>query len=176
MPRRLKRHHGHKDLHFVTFCCYHRHRHLQTARARNLFLKVLAAVRKQFGFRLVGYVLMLDHVHLLMSEPEKASVSRVLQVLKQRVSRAMRGKKRRPSTTQFRLDFGDATREDRRFWQRRFYDFNVWSQGKKKEKLQYMHGNPVKERLVAHPRDWPWSSFSYYAYDEEGLIRIDPVD
>jgi hypothetical protein len=39
-----------------------------------------------------------------------------------------------------------------------------------------MHGNPVKEPLVEHPRDWRWSSFSFYAYDEEGLIRIDPVD
>jgi len=39
-----------------------------------------------------------------------------------------------------------------------------------------MHGNPVRERLVEHPKDWPWSSFSFYAYDEPGLIRIDRID
>ena len=160
----------------MTFCCYHRHRHLQTVRARNLFLKVLSAVRRQFAFRLVGYVLMPDHVHLLISEPENGSVSQVLQILKQRVSRAMRGKRRRVATQQLSLNFEEAASEDRRFWQRRFYDFNVWSDAKRKEKLHYMHANPVKERLVRHPREWPWSSFASYAYDEAGLIRIDPAD
>ena len=53
---------------------------------------------------------------------------------------------------------------------------NVWSAAKKKEKLHYMHANPVKEGLVAHPKDWPWSSFCFYAYDRKGLLRIDPVD
>jgi hypothetical protein len=52
----------------------------------------------------------------------------------------------------------------------------VWSHAKKKEKLHYMHANPVKERLVKHPQDWPWSSFSFYGREEQGLIRIDPVD
>jgi len=172
----LRRHYGQGDLHFVTFCCYHRRRYLETVRSRNLFVRVLGEVRSAFQFRLIGYVIMPEHVHLLVSEPEKSNVSRVLQVLKQRVSRAMRGKKRRISKSQLSLKFGDSMREDRRFWQRRFYDFNVWSDAKRKEKLHYMHANPVKERLVKHPKEWPWSSFSFYANDEPGLIRIDPVD
>ena len=105
----------------------------------------------------------------------KGDVSRVLQVLKQRVSRAMR-KKKRVSVRQRALNFGATSCRDRRFWQRRFYDFNVWNHAKKKEKLHYMHANPVSERLVQHAKDWPWSSFSFYAYDEQGLIRIDAVD
>jgi len=64
----------------------------------------------------------------------------------------------------------------RRFWQRRFYDFNVWSRGKLKEKLNYMHANPVMRKLVKHPKNWPWSSWSFYERGEEGLVRIDPVD
>ncbi len=176
MPKGLKRHYGQGDLHFLTFCCYHRRRYLETVRARNLFLTILREVRRKYRFRLVGYVLMPEHVHLLISEPEQGSVSRVLQVLKQRVSRAMRGKKRRTASGQLSLKFGDAMREDRRFWQRRFYDFNVWSDAKRKEKLHYMHANPVMERLVEHPREWPWSSFSFYAYEEQGLIGIDPVN
>jgi len=170
MPKRLKRCYGHKDLHFLTFCFYHRRPYLQTAHSKNLFLKTLAQVRTQFQFSLFGHVLMPDHVHLL-SEPAEGSVSKVLQVLKQRVSRAMRGSQR-----QLLLHFGETFAQDRRFWQRRFYDFNVWSHAKKKEKLHYMHGNPVRERLVEHPKDWPWSNFSFYAYNEPGLIRIDHVD
>ena len=63
-----------------------------------------------------------------------------------------------------------------RFWQRRFYDFNVWSLEKKVEKLQYMHMNPMNRALVTHPKDWPWSSFSVYSKFTLGLIRIDPVN
>ena len=56
----------------------------------------------------------------------------------------------------------------------RFYDFNIYSRGKVTEKLNYMHANPVIRRLVEHPRDWPWSSWSNYAKGR-GLIAIDPV-
>jgi putative transposase len=61
------------------------------------------------------------------------------------------------------------------FWEKRFYDFNVWSQKKIAEKPQYMHMNPVKRGLVSHPKEWPWNSFSFYSNGEMGLIRIDPV-
>ncbi len=61
-------------------------------------------------------------------------------------------------------------------WQLRFYDFNVYSHKKKKEKLEYMHANPVVRGLVRHPKDWPWSSFSFYAKNEAGLAGIDAVD
>jgi hypothetical protein len=58
------------------------------------------------------------------------------------------------------------------FWQRRFHDFNVWSERKVREKLDYMHRNPVQRKLVSHPKDWPWSSWGHYERGE-GLIRID---
>jgi len=70
-------------------------------------------------------------------------------------------------------------RSDRRlsqFWQRRCYDFNVWSQRKNVEKIAHMHTNPVKRGLVAHPKDWPWSSYAFYAERGDILARIDPVD
>ena len=55
-------------------------------------------------------------------------------------------------------------------------NFNVYSHKKKKEKLEYMHANPVVRGLVRHPKDWPWSSFSFYAKNEAGLAGIDAVD
>jgi len=57
-------------------------------------------------------------------------------------------------------------------WQRRFYDFNVWTERKRIEKLRYMHRNPVKRGLVENPEDWQWSSFRFYAYGEAGLVRL----
>jgi hypothetical protein len=42
-------------------------------------------------------------------------------------------------------------------------------------KVHYMHMNPLKRKLVEHPKDWPWSSFSFYSNSKQGLIRVDPV-
>jgi putative transposase len=175
MPTGLRRHHGQGDLHFLTFCCYHRRPYLQTALAKSIFLEILAEVRAQFEFQLIGYVLMPEHVHLLLSEPQNATLSTALQVLKQRVSRRLR-QRPEPHPSEPSPNSIESFTDARRFWQRRFYDHNVWSSAKKKEKLDYMHANPVNQRLVQHPADWPWSSFSFYANGQPGLIRIDPVD
>ena len=115
MPKGLKRQYGQGDLHFVTFCCYHHRCYLESVHAKNLFLKILAELRGKFGFHLVGYVIMPDHVHLLVSEPKKDNLSRVMQILKQRVSRRMRGNQRCRTTAQLSLNFDDAIAADRRF-------------------------------------------------------------
>jgi putative transposase len=144
--------------------------------AKNLFVKILGEVRDRYGFALAGYVVMPNHIHLLISEPARGTPSTVMQVLKQRVSRRIRRKPRKKvSSQQLSLPFRHAHDFWPQFWQPRFYDFNVWSQTKFVEKLQYMHMNPVKRKLVAHPKDWPWSSFLFYAKKESGLVRIDPM-
>jgi hypothetical protein len=58
------------------------------------------------------------------------------------------------------------------FWEKRFYDFNVYSERKVVEKLKYMHRNPVKRGLVLEPEQWKWSSFRSYMYGEAGLAKI----
>ena len=175
MVNKLSRHYGLGHLHFITFTCYRRLPLLRSVRARNVFVNILDQVRDRYGFSLVGYVVMPEHIHLLISEPVKGTPSTVIQVLKQRVSRRLRRKRRTP-TAQLKLTFEDSDDSLPRFWQRRFYDFNVWSLKKKIEKLHYMHMNPLKRKLVAHPKDWLWSSFSFYSNLKHGLIRIDPVN
>lgn len=78
--------------------------------------------------------------------------------------------KPRPKTT-IQCKLGFAEEEERHLWQRRFYDFKVWSEAKFNEKLNYMHANLVKRGLVLHPKDWPWSSWLYYATGKRGLIQ-----
>jgi len=170
----LRRFYGRGDLHFVTFSCYRRRPYLGSVRARNGFVRILAEVRRRHAFALLGYVVMPEHVHLLIGEPRKGTPSKVLQVLKQKVSRSLRGK-RITAGGQLRLPLKIDADESSGFWQRRFYDFNVWTTKKLLEKLEYMHSNPVKRKLVSHPKDWPWSSWSHYAKKECGLIRIDAV-
>jgi REP-associated tyrosine transposase len=155
MPWGLKRYQQTRQLHFITFSCYHRAPLLGTAKARNLFTDSLERVRRRYGFYVVGYVVMPEHVHLLISEPERSSLRVALQMLKQIVSRKVHGP-------------GDDP-----FWQPPYYDFNVWSERKRVEKLRYIHNNPVKRGLVAHPEDWEWSSFRHYATGEESGVEVE---
>ena len=121
---------------------------------------------------MLDYVVMPEHVHLLLSEPPRGTPSAVLQKLKLRVARRLRKRKKRVATAQMELPFGASQEPQRAFWQARFYDFNVYSHGKRMEKLHYMHANPVKRGLVEHPKEWPWSSWSFY-HGKAALIRID---
>ena len=173
MPKGLKRYYGRGDLHFLTFSCYRRLPLLKTMRARNLFVHALAKIRERYKFLLVGYVVMPNHVHLLISESSKGSPSVVLKVLKQRVSRDLRRCRRHSAAGQLRFAFAESDGSLPRLWQPRFYDFNLWSKKKVREKLDYMHSNPVTRKLVDHPKDWPWSSWGFYRKREPGLIPIE---
>jgi len=176
MPKGLKRYYGQGHFHFLTFSCYRRLPLLGTARARNVFVAALARIRERYPFLLVGYVVMPEHVHLLISEGPRCTPSLVLKVLKQRVSRDLRKQRCRVPAEQMRLAFKEGDGGLPRFWQPRFYDFNVYSAKKIREKLEYMHGNPVKRGLVGNPGEWVWSSFQSYEKGEGGLVPIDFMD
>jgi putative transposase len=176
MPKKLKRYYGKGHHHFLTFSCYRRLPLLGTARARNEFVHALGKIRERWKFDLVGYVVMPNHVHLLIGEPAKGTPSTVLKALKQRVSRDLRGRRRKSPRGQLSLPFAGGGIELRHFWQPRFHDFNVYSAQKRREKLVYMHFNPVKRGLVKSPASWMWSSYLFYEKGEKGLVPIDPVD
>lgn len=178
MPSKLKRIYGTPFLHFITVSCYQRKPALGEAHHRNIFVKALSRFRDQYGFSLVGYVVMPEHVHLLISEPQKGNPSVVMQSLKQTVSREILKILRsgRPGSHAQRLLVSLTPPRgtgNPQFWQRRFYDFNVWSGKKMYEKLEYMHMNPVKRGLVQHPAHWPWSSFRFYAYGDAPILAMD---
>jgi putative transposase len=155
MGPKPKRYQQQRCLHFITFSCYRRMALLDSAAARELFERELERVRRWYGCYLTGYVVMPEHVHLLISEPERGTLSVVIQMLKQITSRKLR-----PADT-------------RRFWQVRYYGFPVWSERKRVEKLRYIHRNPVKRSLVARPEDWRWSSFLQWATGYEGRVEIE---
>ncbi len=171
MPKGLKRFYGAEYLHFITSSCYQRRALLCSAARRDLFLQTLEQVRRGYEFAVVGYVVMPEHFHLLISEPEKGDPSVVMQVLKQRFASQVLQVWRARSQTEPVCPW-DGMLEENHVWQRRFYDFVVWSEPKRIEKLRYMHRNPVKRGLVLEPEQWAWSSFRHYAYDEPGPVLV----
>ena len=171
MPKGLHRYYRTGHLHFITFSCYHRRPLLGTARRRNLFLEIFEQVRARCSFVVVGYVVMPEHVHLLISEPERGTQSTVMQVLKQRFARRVLAELRRQRRPQQDALWQEAL-EVGHVWQARFYDFIVRSEVKKREKLRYIHRNPVRRGLVLEPEQWRWSSFRSYAYGESGPVLV----
>src|SRR5258708_38839831 len=112
-------------------------------------------------FLIVGYVVMPEHVHLLIGEPKQGTPSTVMQKLKLRVARKLRKRSKFANPGQMELPFTETQEPLRSFWQARFHDFNVYSERKRVEKLRYMHANPVKRGLVNHPKEWPWRSWGF---------------
>jgi putative transposase len=149
----LERYQLEGDLHFVTFSCYHRLGYLTSVGSRDLFEDALARMSYGYQFEVKGYVVMPEHVHLLLSEPDKSLLSKGLQALKISVSKQSK---------------------ERPFWQARYYDFNVFTQEKRLEKLNYLHWNPVKRGLVEKPEDWLWSSVHYYETGEGEDLTMKP--
>jgi putative transposase len=155
MPRGLVRFHHSGAFHFITFSCYHRLPLLARSGGYGLFEAELEATRAQYQFVVAGYVLMPEHVHLLVNEPHLRTLATAVQVLKQKTSRKLK------------------TAEEPQFWQRRYYDFVVPSEAKRIEKLRYIHRNPVKRGLAADPSGWCWSSFRHYATGAVGTVEIE---
>jgi putative transposase len=147
MPGGLIRIHGGGNLHFITTSCYRREPLLGSARARDV-LEIFEQVRKSYGCEVIGFVVMPEHIHILISEPKRKTIPIVMQVLKQPV--ALRLLRKRRSSSQ--REIWEPIRQH--LWQPRSYDFNVYSDRKVTESLLYMHRNPLQRGLVSSPELW----------------------
>jgi putative transposase len=114
----------------------------------------LERVRRSYRLYVYGYVVMPEHVHLLLSEPHRDTPADALKLLKQGVSRRLTG-------------------DAEHFCQKRYYDFNIRNYPQFVEKLRYMYRKPVKQGLFDRPDDWQWSSFRHYATGGEGCVEIE---
>jgi putative transposase len=152
MPPFLVRRQQTGQRHFITTSCYNRNPYLYSDAAAQIFEYALEASRQKYQFLIFGYVVMPEHVHLLISEPPTHPLSTVLGALKRSVS------KQRPESP---------------FWLPRYYDRNIDPGGEHIEKLRYIHRNPVERGLVTKPEDYLYSSFSTYAFRRQGVVRIE---
>jgi putative transposase len=123
---------------------------LTDSHACSVVLRALESTRKRYGLRIFGFVLMPEHVHLLLSEPENGTLARALQSLKCASARMARNPRARK--------MGAATP----FWQIRYYDRYMRDHDEFSETLRYIHRNPVKRGLCSSPEQWLWSSFRHY--------------
>ncbi|MCH8978340.1 MAG: transposase [Armatimonadetes bacterium] len=147
------------DAHFLTFSCYHRLPFLEPEKHKQIFIENLGRSRDRLGFLLYAYVVMPEHVHLLLWPGEGgATIAQILQSVKQPVSARLR----------YRIGMPPA------YWQAGGgHDRNVWSSKTVLSIIEYIHNNPVERGLSRTPLDYPWSSAAWYE-DRTGPLVVDP--
>ena len=145
----------------LTFSCYRRLPFLASDRTREWFRDALEAARAKFGFQVWAYVLMPEHVHLLVYPGENPEqMSAFLKELKEPTARKAIALVKESSPRwleQLRVREGQRLRH--RFWQPGGgYDRNITTAGALRAAIEYIHANPVRRGLVAQAEDWEWSS------------------
>ena len=154
MPYGLKRFQKAEALHFITFSCYRRLPLLAAPEPKDTVEAALERIRARHQARIYAYVLMPEHVHLLINEPPSILLAQLLKALKQTTSRKLK-------------------EDGERFWQERYFDRNIRGEAARSEVIRYIHRNPVKRGLVASPEQYRWSSFSHYATGIQGVVEIE---
>jgi putative transposase len=174
--RRRKRYDVPGHAHYLTFSCWRCQRFLNADLARQWVLEAMDAARRVHPFDLWAWVLMPEHMHLLLFPRDGVGVGSILKSIKQPVAKKAVEWVRRnaPAFLPRLLDAQPSGRRSYRFWQPGGgYDRNLWSANEIHEKIGYIHANPVRRGLVPTPGDWAWSSLRAWELGTNEPICID---
>lgn len=149
---------------FVTFGCYRMGQFLIDPLPCELLVKYIGEARSKHGFKLMAYVFMPEHVHLVLLPPDDMKLGPMIGEIKSKMAREY-----------FATTMPDI-KGKRVFWQKRCYDRNCRSQESIKEKIAYCHNNPVKRGLVKDPREYRWSSYNWYQGKRDVPLEMDQID
>jgi len=183
--RKLPKFDGDSCAHFVTTRTHRAFPYFRDEGLCRILVGELKFYSEKLGFTLLGYVVMPDHVHLLLwwdsDELPELRVSDVMRRIKTMTSKRAKRYLFYDGGIKYVGSLGDvaqATLNTRpaqaapkrfRLWQPGFYDFNVYTEEKLTEKVSYMHDNPVRAGLAVSPGDYRWSSCREYSQDGSPL-------
>jgi len=158
------------DARFVTFTCFGRRQYLTNPVARKVVLQGLDYLRNQRQVRVLGWVIMPDHLHLVLLPPDPVKLGEVIGRFKSWTAQQILSALRPAGAVKCRDDGSPA------MWQRRCYDYNCRTPEAVRQKINYCHNNPVTRGLVDEPSQWPWSSCNWYRGESEVLLEIDGIE
>jgi REP element-mobilizing transposase RayT len=124
------------------------------------FLKTLSKFKDRFRFRLFGFVIMDNHVHLVIEANGAINISKIMQAIILSYSQKFRHKYRYTGYV----------------WQGRFKSNLIETDGYILECVTYIHNNPVRAKIVADAGDYPWSSYQFYNQDKSRLSAFIQID
>ena len=185
-PARKKvKHYDNGEPHFLTFSCYRRMPLLSKDRSRQWFIETLDEARSVHGFHLWAWVVMPEHVHVLLWPPyhllsadpqsTRGRVSGILSSIKRPVGeRAVEYLSQHSPDFLQRLTVTNANRTYHRFWQAGSgHDENVSEPTALHALVEYIHLNPVRRGLVTRAEEWPWSSARDWMGLPDVMLKVD---
>jgi putative transposase len=148
---------------FVTFCTHRKIPVLTHDSICRIVYEAIMEARDRLKFDLLAYVIMPEHVHLVLVPAENTKLGLVIGEIKRlsskRIHRVL-GENRSGLLRRLMVMRDGGPRFA--LWQRRCYDHNCRSEKAVWEKVRYCHGNPVKRGLVRDASRWQWSSAAWY--------------
>jgi putative transposase len=161
--------------HFLTFSCYRRLPLLGKERSCLWLVQAIQQARVKHGFDLWAWVIMPDHVHLLIWPSAGTATAEILRSIKVPVARKALFYLRRQAPAYLKkLAYGKDHDREYRFWQAGpGYDKNVIEPAQVYELIEYIHQNPVKRGLAARATDWKWSSARAWEGWDDLLLSLD---
>ena len=173
---KLFKSHEHNIFHYTTTVCFNRVPVFRSEVACNLFINALAETRERCKFKLIGYVVMPDHVHLILN-PLERNISVVMGRLKSTAARQildwLRQRNHAASLKKLALTVPKSRSHTHSLWLKDFSSIDLWSPRFIRQKLNYIHLNPVRARLCEHPAEWKWSSYRAYFPHKPGSVPIE---
>ena len=164
MPK-LKHYDNLNTARFVTFSCYRQMKNFEHSGIYELFIKHLEFVRNKHCFKMYGYVIMPNHVHLVFFPQANTKLGFLIRELKSKMAREYFSK--------YCESIPDSSNV---FWQKRCYDHNCRTPETVMEKINYCHNNPVRAGFVKEPGDWKWSSYNWYHGELDVPINMDEIE
>ena len=163
-------------IHYVTAVTFRRVPVFRSHTACSLFVETLAEVRGNYPYKLIGYVVMPDHVHLLLN-PLSSDISGLMMRLKglsaRRILDWLRVEGHTTSLAKLKLAAAQKRSHTHAVWLKDSSVIDLWSPKFIRQKLHYIHCNPVRAGLCQHPAQWRWSSYHAYLPHEPGSVPIE---
>jgi len=174
---RLKHYDNLGTARFVTFSCYHHQRILIGDETIMPFIDELQSARAKYDLAILGYVIMPDHVHLVIYPRREVKLGRVIGEIKSRSApKIIRVLEKDDPMIMVKLTAYRNGERRRAVWQRRCYDHNCRTPAVAREKINYCHMNPVHAGLANNPANWKWSSYNWYNGDRDVPLEIDGIE
>ena len=151
-------------LHYVTGNCFNRLPVFTEPECCTAFLKELKEINSSWPSKLVVYVLMPDHFHFIVN-PEDGRIIEYCRDLKSKAAKAIVR-----ATNRFSFP---VTEDGHQVWQDSFKAIPLWSGWMIKQKINYIHANPVKAKLVKSAGDYYWSSFRSFPCQSDEPLAVD---
>lgn len=162
--------------HYITSVTFNRVNVFRSNKACEIFVSTLKDVREKYPFKLIGYVLMPDHFHLLVN-PQDCNISKLLLRIRGLSARKtidwLREEKHFSSLAKLALQSPQKKSHTHSVWQKESAVIDLWSHKFARQKLNYIHQNPVRAGLCKHPAEWHWSSYRAYYPHEKGSVPIE---